>query len=106
MPQKNNRATARCVELTRALNHAMAGRVALRVERRTIRRFRSDWGTRKLVDRAFLEIGIERRTVFEVSGLETHLELVARDPAIALVPEAIAEARPARSERTNRTLLS
>ncbi len=44
---------------------------ALRVERRTIRRFRSDWGTRKLVDRAFLEIGIERRTVFVVSDLET-----------------------------------
>ncbi|WP_352526945.1 MULTISPECIES: LysR substrate-binding domain-containing protein [unclassified Mesorhizobium] len=60
----------------------------------------SDWETWKLVDRAFLEIGIERRTVFEVSDLETLLELVARDPAIALVPEAIAEARPIRSAST------
>lgn len=73
---------------------------ARRAERRTIRRFRSDWGRRKLVDRAFLEIGIERRTVFEVSDLETLLELVARDPAIALVPEAIVEARPAHSAST------
>lgn len=55
--------------------------------------FEPDWGTRKLVDRAFLEVGIERRTVFEVSDLETLLELVARGLGIALVPEAIAGAR-------------
>lgn len=55
--------------------------------------FEPEWGTRKLVDRAFLEAGIERRTVFEVSDLETLLELVARGLGIALVPEAIAEAR-------------
>jgi DNA-binding transcriptional LysR family regulator len=55
--------------------------------------FEADWGTRKLVDRAFLEVGIERRTAFEVSDLETLLELVARGLGIALVPEAIAEAR-------------
>ncbi|WP_413776846.1 LysR substrate-binding domain-containing protein [Mesorhizobium sp. AR07] len=65
-----------------------------------IRRFRSDWETGKRVDRAFLDVGIERRTVFEVSDLETLLELVARDPAIAFVPEAIAEARSARSAST------
>jgi DNA-binding transcriptional LysR family regulator len=37
--------------------------------------------------------GVERRTAFEVSDLDTLLELVARGLGIALVPEAIAEAR-------------
>lgn len=82
-----------------ALNHALAGRddvllSALKGE--PFVDFEPDWGTRKLVDRAFLEFGIERRTVFEVSDLETLLELVARGLGIALVPEAIAEARRSR----------
>jgi len=55
--------------------------------------FAPDWGTRRLVDRAFLAAGIERRTAFEVSDLDTLLELVARGLGVALVPEAIAEAR-------------
>ena len=55
--------------------------------------FEPEWGTRKIVDRAFLEVGVERRTVFEVNDLETLLELVARGLGIALVPEAIAQAR-------------
>ncbi len=79
-----------------APQHALAGRrevplSALKDE--AFVDFEPDWGTRKLVDRAFLEVGIERRTTFEVSDLETLLELVARGLGIALVPEAIAEAR-------------
>jgi DNA-binding transcriptional LysR family regulator len=50
-------------------------------------------GTRKLVDRAFAEAGLERRIAFEVSDLNTLLDLVARGLGIALVPEAIALAR-------------
>ncbi|MER9063921.1 LysR substrate-binding domain-containing protein [Mesorhizobium sp. M0435] len=79
-----------------ALNHALAdcGEASLSaLKDDPFVDFEPDWGTRKLVDRAFLEVGIERRTVFEVSDLETLLELVARGLGIALVPEAIAEAR-------------
>jgi DNA-binding transcriptional LysR family regulator len=55
--------------------------------------FEPDWGTRRLIDRAFLGAGVERQIAFEVSDLDTLLELVARGLGIALVPEAIAEAR-------------
>jgi DNA-binding transcriptional LysR family regulator len=50
-------------------------------------------GTRKLVDRAFAHAGLERRIAFEVSDLNTLLDLVARGLGIALAPEAIALAR-------------
>ena len=50
-------------------------------------------GTRKLVDRAFAEAGLERRIAFELSDLNTLLDLVARRLGIALVPQAIALAR-------------
>jgi len=48
-------------------------------------------GTRKLVDRAFAEVGLERRIAFEVSDLNTLVDLVKRGLGIALVPEAIAK---------------
>jgi DNA-binding transcriptional LysR family regulator len=50
-------------------------------------------GTRKLVDRAFAEAGLERRIAFELSDLNSLLALVARGLGIALVPQAIALAR-------------
>jgi DNA-binding transcriptional LysR family regulator len=50
-------------------------------------------GTRKLVDRAFAEAGLERRIAYELSDLNTLLGLVARGLGIALVPQAIALAR-------------
>ena len=50
-------------------------------------------GTRKLVDRAFAHAGLERRIAFEVSDLNTLLDLVARGLGIALAPETIALAR-------------
>jgi DNA-binding transcriptional LysR family regulator len=55
--------------------------------------FEPDWGTRKLVDQGFFGAGISRHIAFEVSDLETLLELVSRGMGIALIPEAIAEAR-------------
>lgn len=54
--------------------------------------FGMHWGTRKLVDRGFIEAGVERRIAFEVSDLNTLLEFVRRGMGIALLPEAIAEA--------------
>lgn len=55
--------------------------------------FEQGWGTRKIIDRSFAEAGVDRHTAFEVSDLDTLLDLVARDLGIALVPEAIVEAR-------------
>jgi DNA-binding transcriptional LysR family regulator len=55
--------------------------------------FEPDWGTRKLVDQAFFGSGVSRHIAFEVSDLETLVELVSRGMGIALLPEAIAEAR-------------
>jgi DNA-binding transcriptional LysR family regulator len=57
--------------------------------------FEHDWGTRKLIDDAFLDAGVERRTAFEVSDLETLLDLASRGLGIALVPESIAAGRSA-----------
>lgn len=79
-----------------APDHPLAGRVdvplsALRDQ--PFVDFELDWGTRKLIDRGFTEAGIERHIAFEVSDLDTLLELVRRGLGIALLPEAIARAR-------------
>jgi DNA-binding transcriptional LysR family regulator len=55
--------------------------------------FEPGWGTRKLVDQGFSGASVSRHIAFEVSDLETLLELVSRGMGIALLPEAIAEAR-------------
>lgn len=55
--------------------------------------FSAGWGTRPLVDRAFARAGLVRRTVSEVTDLETLASLIARGLGIALLPEPIAEAR-------------
>lgn len=55
--------------------------------------FEPDLGTRKLIDNAFLDIGVERRTAFEVSDLGTLLDLVTRGLGIALVPASVAASR-------------
>lgn len=52
--------------------------------------FQQDWGTRKLIDDAFHDASLTRRTAFEVSDLNTLLELVSRGLGIALVPESVA----------------
>jgi DNA-binding transcriptional LysR family regulator len=55
--------------------------------------FDVEWGTRKLIDRGFRGMGIERHTAFEVSDLETLAELVRRGLGIALLPESVARSR-------------
>ncbi|MDR3373066.1 MAG: LysR family transcriptional regulator [Ancalomicrobiaceae bacterium] len=51
------------------------------------------WGTRPLIDRAFGQAGLSRHSAFEVTDLETLVGLVACGLGIALLPEAIADAR-------------
>jgi len=55
--------------------------------------FEPAWGTRRLVDRGFAESGLERHIAFEVSDLDTLIGLVSRGLGVALVPEAVAQAR-------------
>ena len=79
-----------------APGHPLAGRVNLpmtELKAQPFVDFDLDWGTRKLVDRCFMEAGVERHIAFEVSDLETLLELVRRGLGIALLPEAVARSR-------------
>lgn len=55
--------------------------------------FQPDWGTRRLMDHAFAAQGLERRIAFEVTDLETMLDLVARDLGVAVLPETVARAK-------------
>jgi DNA-binding transcriptional LysR family regulator len=55
--------------------------------------FETGWGTRPLIDRAFGQAGLQRRTDFDVTDLETIVDLVGQGLGIALLPEAIAELR-------------
>lgn len=55
--------------------------------------FEFGWGTRSLIDRAFGQAGLQRRTIFDVTDLETIVDLVGKGLGIALLPETIAEAR-------------
>jgi DNA-binding transcriptional LysR family regulator len=51
------------------------------------------WGTRPLVDRAFGQAGLQRKTDFDVTDLETVIDLVGEGLGIALLPETIAALR-------------
>ncbi len=55
--------------------------------------FEPAFGTRRLVDRAFSALGVDRRIAFEVSDLLTLLDLVEQGLGIALAPRTVAEAR-------------
>lgn len=55
--------------------------------------FEPGWTARQLVDRAFADAAVARRTIFEVSDAETMTALVARGLGLALVPRKIVEAR-------------
>jgi DNA-binding transcriptional LysR family regulator len=55
--------------------------------------FEVGWGTRPLIDRAFGQAGLQRRTDFDVTDLETVIDLVGQGLGIALLPETIAELR-------------
>lgn len=58
--------------------------------------FELGWGTRSLIDLAFGQAGLQRRTIFDVTDLETIVDLVEKGLGIALLPETIAE--PMRSK--------
>lgn len=55
--------------------------------------FSPGWATRPLCDRAFARAGLTRRTVSEVTDLETLVSLVARGLGVALLPQSIAATR-------------
>lgn len=55
--------------------------------------FNIGWGTRSLIDDAFRQAGITRRTDFDVTDVETVVDLVSRGLGIALLPETVAGAR-------------
>lgn len=79
-----------------AAEHPLAGRSELTLAAMADQPFvdfQSDWGTRRLVDRAFAKSHVERRVAFEVSDLTTMLDLVSLGLGIALIPEAIAASR-------------
>ncbi len=54
--------------------------------------FEADRGTRRLIDDAFSARRLVRRTAFEVSDLDSLMELVGHGLGIALVPETVAAA--------------
>lgn len=55
--------------------------------------FEPGWGTRPLIDRAFTHAGLQRRTAFDVTDIETLVDLVSQGLGIALLPEPLALAR-------------
>ena len=77
-------------------NHRLAGRATVTLTELAglpFVDFSAGWGTRPLVDQAFASAGAERRTVSEVTDLETLVSLVASGLGVALLPESIAAAR-------------
>lgn len=58
--------------------------------------FEVGWGTRPLVDRAFSQAGIQRRTAFDVTDIETFIDLIGQGLGIGLLPRPLAEMRAPR----------
>jgi DNA-binding transcriptional LysR family regulator len=82
-----------------APGHSLDGSVDVSLDRLSSEPFvdfEPEWGTRRLVDQAFAASGVERRIAFEVNDLETLLQLVSQGLGVAVIPEAIAEARAPR----------
>lgn len=80
--------------LATAENHKLAGQTGVTLEalsHEPFVDFARDWGTRRLVDRAFVEARLERSIAFEVSDLDTLLQLVERGLGVALLPEPLAK---------------
>jgi DNA-binding transcriptional LysR family regulator len=84
--------------------HALAGRKNVKLKSlpdEPFVDFQLEQGTRRMVDRAFSELGLTRRTALEVGDVQVLLDLVARGLGIALVPETFARNRAAVSEGPN-----
>jgi DNA-binding transcriptional LysR family regulator len=87
-----------CEDLVAALppGHPLAGRASVTLAdlcAAPFVDFSAGWATRPLCDRAFARAGLSRRTVSEVTDLETLVSLVARGLGVALLPASIAAAR-------------
>jgi DNA-binding transcriptional LysR family regulator len=79
-------------------NHPLAGRTEVTLHDLAAEPFvdfQLEQGTRRMVDRAFGELNIVRKSAFEVGDVGVLLDLVARGLGIALVAEAYAQARAA-----------
>lgn len=77
-------------------NHILTNRPAVLLEE--LREFSFvdfdvGWGTRSLIDEAFQQVGVARRTAFDVTDVETVVDLVSRGLGIALLPETVAASR-------------
>ena len=82
-------------------NHALSGRHTVPLAELcqfSFVDFDVGWGTRTLVDRAFGDAGISRRTDFDVTDVETVVDLVSRGLGIALLPETVAASRQPKIE--------
>lgn len=78
-----------------APGHPLAGRTSIdlaEIAGHAFVDFEPDRGTRRLIDDAFSARRLERRTAFEVSDLDSLMELVGHGLGIALVPETVAAA--------------
>jgi DNA-binding transcriptional LysR family regulator len=77
-------------------NHPLAGRQTVPLQELldySFVDFEVGWGTRPLIDRAFAQAGIQRRTAFDVTDIETLIDLIGQGLGIALLPRPIAEMR-------------
>jgi DNA-binding transcriptional LysR family regulator len=50
--------------------------------------FPAEWTVRRLVDRAFVSAGLERRSTIEVNDIDTSLELVRQGVGVTILPES------------------
>ncbi len=69
--------------------HRLAGRTTIGLAERAAATFvdlQPNWGTRKLIDKAFSDARLTRRTGFEVNDPATPLDIVAHGLGIALIP--------------------
>jgi DNA-binding transcriptional LysR family regulator len=79
-----------------AADHPLAGRKDVRLNELVAYPFvdfEVGWGTRPLIDQAFREKRLDRRTSFDLTDLDTVLDLIRRNLGIGLLPETIVHAR-------------
>lgn len=77
--------------------HRLAGRKTVRLAETIDERFADlgrDWAIRITNDRAFSELGHERRVAFEMNDVDELLEIVHSGLAVALVPASVSERPP------------
>jgi DNA-binding transcriptional LysR family regulator len=81
------------------LGHALAGREVVDLASladAVFVDFHPDWGSRRVTDRGFAAVGLERRVASEVNDVHTLLDLVLRGLGIAVVPAPIARKKAGR----------